>query len=72
MPDLLTPFMANPIYLVVLIVLIILWVATLVYQAKRRQWIWFVLTLIFSTLLMIVYWIVWYAMKPKWKKKQKW
>jgi Kef-type K+ transport system membrane component KefB len=57
------------VWLVALIVWIILYIVTLVYQAKRNQWGWFVLTLIFNIVLLI-YWIVWLS-NPKLKRKRR-
>ena len=51
------------------IIALILWICTLVYQAKRNQWIWFVLSLIISP-VWILYWIVW-LFNPKLKRKKK-
>jgi len=43
---------------VLLIVLyVLLYIYTLVKQAKKREWTWFVLTLLFNP-VMIIYWIV--------------
>lgn len=37
---------------------IIVYILTLIYQANRKQWGWFILTLL-SNLFLIIYWIVW-------------
>jgi len=47
---------------------LILQIITLVYQGRRNQWVWFVLTLIFTP-LWIFYWIVW-LLNPKLKRKR--
>jgi TctA family transporter len=47
---------------ILLLVLGILWILTLVYQARRNQWVWFVLTLLISPL-----WIF----NPKLKRKKR-
>jgi cobalamin synthase len=52
-----------------LIAWVLIYIATLVYQAKRRQWGWFILTLIFNIVLLI-YWIVWLA-DPQLKRKRR-
>ena len=62
--------------LIVLLIGIIIWIATLVHQAKRKKWAWFILTLILTFLfgigflMVLIYWIVWLA-SPKSKKKKK-
>jgi phage shock protein PspC (stress-responsive transcriptional regulator) len=53
----------------VLITWVVIWIFTLVYQGERKQWVWFVLTLIFNIVLLI-YWIVW-LFEPKLKRKRK-
>jgi hypothetical protein len=55
--------------LMFLLIWFVIWIITLVYQAKRNQWGWFVLTLIFNIALLI-YWIVW-VFNPKLKRKKK-
>jgi Na+/phosphate symporter len=55
--------------MVFLLVWLIIWIMTLIYQGKRNQWVWFVLTLIFNIVLLI-YWIVW-TFEPKLKRKHK-
>lgn len=57
------------IYIVLLLTILILWISTLVYQAKRNQWVWFVLTLLFG-IVMLIYWIVW-IFNPKSKGRRK-
>lgn len=54
---------------ILLLTVAILWILTLVYQARRNQWVWFVLTLIFP-FLWLLYWIVW-LFNPKLKRKRK-
>jgi TctA family transporter len=54
---------------ILLLVLGILWILTLVYQARRNQWVWFVLTLLISP-LWILYWIIW-VFSPKLKRKKR-
>jgi hypothetical protein len=46
----------------------IFWISTLVYQARRSQWIWFVITLIFN-FMYIFYWIFWMII-PKLRRKR--
>lgn len=53
-----------------LIAYLIVGIFTLIYQGKRNQWVWFILTLIFNIVLLI-YWIVWYIEYPKLKKKNR-
>lgn len=57
------------ILFVLLLVLGILWILTLVYQAKRNQWGWFVFSLLISP-IWFLYWIVW-LFNPKLKRKRK-
>jgi hypothetical protein len=50
------------------IILLIIWIATLVYQGKRKEWIWFILSLLFG-IVVLIYWIVyWDALKKILKK----
>jgi hypothetical protein len=56
------------IMFVLLLVLGIFWILTLIYQARRSQWVWFVLTLLFGP-LWILYWIIW-VFSPKLKRKK--
>lgn len=56
-------------YIVLVLVMMVLWICTLVHQAKRHRWVWFVLTLIFSIVFWI-YWITW-AVSPKFRRKRK-
>jgi MFS-type transporter involved in bile tolerance (Atg22 family) len=59
-------------YLAILIVTLVVWVGTLVHQAKNSRWIWFVLTLIGIPFSIILYWIVWlFSSKKKGKKKKR-
>lgn len=46
----------------------ILWISTLVYQIKRKQYFWFVITLI-CNVAYIIYWIVWLSDKKLRRKK---
>ena len=54
----------------------VLWILTLVYQGKRKQWTWFILTLVLTFVLgiglfiVILYWIVWLFDKNLRKKKR--
>jgi len=43
--------------LIVYLALFVVWILTLVKQAKGSKWVWFVLTLIFP-IVALVYWIV--------------
>jgi hypothetical protein len=60
------------LYLVFIIlgfIFLILGILTLIHQAKRSLWIWFVLTLIFGIVLPI-YWIVWLFKRKKWNRRK--
>lgn len=46
------------ILFVLAILLIVLYIYTLVRQLKMKQYVWFVLTLLFSGLALPVYWVV--------------
>ena len=46
---------------------IIIWILTLVHQAKRQRWFFFALTIIFNITL-IIYWIIW-IFSPKFRRK---
>ena len=50
-------FLAITIIIFVFIAILILYIATLVRQLKKKQYLWFVLTLLFPIML-IVYWVV--------------
>lgn len=54
-----------------MIILLLFWVVTLIYQARRKEWAWFIITLILW-IAPIFYWVV-FAIdsKPKRKKKRK-
>ena len=54
--------------IIIMLVWFVIWVLTLIYQAKRSQWAFFILTLIFNIVL-IIYWIVWLS-DSKWRKKR--
>ena len=43
--------------LVATVLIIVTWIAVLIKQAQRQQWAWFVCTLLFSYITMIIYWI---------------
>lgn len=59
------------IYIILLGIYITILVMTLVHQARRSRWVWFVLTLIFNIVLW-AYWIVWiFSKKFRNKKKTK-
>jgi len=64
------------ILLAIALVGIIIFIATLVHQAKREKWVWFILTLVFTLLfgigflMVLIYWII-YLVSPKSKKKKK-
>jgi hypothetical protein len=47
----------------------IIWICTLVYQGKRKQWGWFIFTIIFHV-VWIIYWIVW-LYDPKLKRRNR-
>ena len=57
------------LFLVIIIAWLVIWICTIVYQAKRSQWVWMVFTLIFNITL-IIYWIVW-LVYPKLRRKRK-
>lgn len=52
----------------IIAVLLFIWIVTLVHQAKRKRWAWFVLTLLFQFVWWI-YWIVW-LVSPKFRRKK--
>jgi len=52
------------------LIYLIFWIVTLVNQAKKGNWIWFVITLLVPIAL-IIYWIV-YAVDPKLRRKKRW
>jgi len=60
-------------WLIALIILsilyFILWIATLVSEAKRKHWIFFVLTLIFN-IFVLIYWLV-YAFDKSFRRKRR-
>lgn len=56
------------LYAVLSIIGLIIWILTLVHQAKRKRWIFFILTLLFNIVL-IVYWLVWLVDKDFRKRK---
>ena len=58
------------LYLVVVIATLIGWIGTLVHQAKRGKWVWFILTLIGIPFILVLYWIVWLFRGSKWKKRK--
>lgn len=39
------------------VLLAISWIGVLIKQAQRQQWAWFVLTILFSYITMVIYWI---------------
>ena len=57
---------ASAVFLIVLavicsiagtVLLAISWIGVLIKQAQRQQWVWFILTILFSYVTMIIYWI---------------
>lgn len=42
---------------VLIILLTIIYIFTLVRQAIRKEWLWFVITLLFSPIAVVIYWI---------------
>lgn len=58
------------IYAFLSIVWLTIWVITMIHQARRKRWAWFVLTLLFQITTMI-YWIVWISSESFRKKKKK-
>ena len=60
------------LYLLVVVATIIVWIGTLSHQARRKRWVWFILTLISVPLTLIIYWIVQlFKGKKSSKKKRK-
>lgn len=55
---------------IILLIEIIIWIRTLVHQAKRKRWVWFVFTLIFH-IIWVLYWIVCLFSKEFRKGKRK-
>ena len=60
------------VWIILAILMLVFWILTLVHQARRKRWVWFVLTLVFGYgIIFILYWIVWLAspefrrVKPK-------
>lgn len=51
-----------------MLLFLVLYITTLVYQAKRSQWVWFILTLLFG-IVTIIYWITW-MFSPKLRRKR--
>ena len=62
-------FLSVFFYLVLAIIWLLVWIFTLIHQARRERWVWFVVTLIFN-LTIIVYWFVWMVSK-KFRRKKK-
>lgn len=60
-------------FLILLIILsiavLVFWIMALVHQAKRKRWVWFVLTLIFNV-TWLIYWVVW-LVDPKFRRKKR-
>jgi hypothetical protein len=52
------------------LVYFIIYIATLVNQAKKGNWIWFVITLLVPIVL-IIYWVA-YGINPKLRRKKRW
>jgi len=50
-------FLAGICSLAGTVLLAISWIGVLIKQAQRQQWAWFVLTILFSYVTMIIYWI---------------
>ena len=46
------------IYLIIAVAWIVVWILTLIHQAKRKRWVWFIITILINAIL-IIYWIVW-------------
>lgn len=66
-----------PLLLIMLVILslIVFIISTLIYQARRKQWIWFTVTLLLTLLLglglitAIIYWTVWFI-NPNLRRKR--
>lgn len=56
-------------YLALTIVWLVIWVLTLIHQAKNKKWAWFVLTLLLQ-FVAVIYWISW-TFFPNFRKKKK-
>lgn len=52
------------------LLMFVVYIITLIHQAKRRKWIWFVFTLIWGITL-IIYWIVWIFNGRKWNRRKR-
>ncbi len=52
----LVQFLTGLLIVSLVLAMIVLWIITLIRQAKRGEWVWFVLTLIFN-ITWIIYWI---------------
>lgn len=46
------------LFLLIVIAILIVYIYTLVRQLKLKQYTWFVLTLLFSAPVLVIYWIV--------------
>ena len=59
------------ILLLPLILYLVVVIATLIHQAKRKRWVWFVLTILQLPFIVLLYWFIWIvspefrATKPK-------
>lgn len=56
------------IYSILSLIWLVVWILTLVHQAKRKRWVFFILTILFNIVL-IIYWITW-VISPKFRKKK--
>lgn len=45
----------------------IIWIMTLVHQARRSRWVWFVLTIVGIPLILPLYWFIWLIV-PEFRK----
>jgi hypothetical protein len=55
---------------VLAVISLTIWISTLVHQAKRGKWVWFVFTLLWGVTL-IIYWIVWIIRRDSWNRGRK-
>lgn len=56
--------------LITSVLFLISYIATLIHQAKRKKWIWFVITLLIN-ITTIIYWITWIFNGEKWNRRKR-
>lgn len=57
------------LWLVLALAWIVVWILTLIHQAKRKRWAWFIITLLFQ-ITALIYWFVW-MISPSFRKKKR-